>query len=132
MGGTRFHGGLSMELGFALNPLKYALGLGAAVKAEGARIYENSPVEAIGREGGDFVLRTPRGRLLAKKLIVATNGYSGDAFPWLKRRVMPFDAYQTVSEPMPAERLRQLLPGDRTYIDWNFNVDWMRRAPDEM
>ena len=27
--------------------------------------------------------------------------------------------------------MRQLLPGDRTYIDWNFNVDWMRRAPDD-
>ena len=35
----------------------------------------------------------------------------------------------TVSAPLGAERVRAILPGDRTYIDWNFNVDWMRRAP---
>jgi glycine/D-amino acid oxidase-like deaminating enzyme len=42
---------------------------------------------------------------------------------------MPFHAYQTVSAPMSENRVRALLPGDRTYIDWNFNVDWMRIAP---
>jgi integrase len=42
---------------------------------------------------------------------------------------VPFEAYQTVSQPMDPDRVRQFLPGDRTYIDWNFNVDWVRRAP---
>jgi glycine/D-amino acid oxidase-like deaminating enzyme len=74
---------------------------------------------------------TPVAKVKARQVIVATNGYSGDALPWFKRRMMPFDAYQTVSEPLGAELVRQLLPGDRTYIDWNFNVDWMRRAPDD-
>lgn len=90
MGGTAFHGGLRMELGFALNPLKYVLGLGRAARAEGVRIYENSPVEGIAREGVDYVLRTARGRLRAKKLIVATNGYSSEDVPdWMAGRYLP-------------------------------------------
>lgn len=90
MGGTGFHGGLRMELGFALNPLKYVLGLAAAAKAAGARIYEGSPVEGIAREGGEYVLATARGRLRAKKLIVATNGYSSEDVPaWMAGRYLP-------------------------------------------
>ena len=54
---------------------------------------------------------------------------AGREFPWLQRRIMPFHAYQAVSAPMSENRVRALLPGDRTFIDWNFNVDWMRIAP---
>lgn len=90
MGGTRFHGGLRMELGFALNPLKYVLGLAAAARSEGARFYENSPVERIAREGDDYVLHSAMGRLRAKKLIVATNGYSSEDVPdWMAGRYLP-------------------------------------------
>ena len=54
---------------------------------------------------------------------------AGGEFPWLHRRIMPFHAYQAVSAPLGENRVRSLLPGDRTFIDWNFNVDWMRIAP---
>jgi glycine/D-amino acid oxidase-like deaminating enzyme len=60
---------------------------------------------------------------------MATNGYGGHEWPWLRRRILPFHAYQAVSAPLGEERVRQLMPGDRTFIDWNFNVDFMRRAP---
>jgi glycine/D-amino acid oxidase-like deaminating enzyme len=50
---------------------------------------------------------------------------------WLQRRLIPFDAYQAVSEPLGEARLAALLPGDRTFIDWNFDVDWFRRVPDD-
>lgn len=47
----------------------------------------------------------------------------------MQRRFIPFDAYQAVSAPMSENRVKAMLPGDRTFIDWNFNVDWMRIAP---
>ena len=40
----------------------------------------------------------------------ATNGYSGPAFPWLQRRVVPFDAYMIATEPLPASVLDAVLP----------------------
>ncbi len=60
---------------------------------------------------------------------MATNGYGGREWPWLQRRIMPFHAYQTVSAPLGENRVKALMPGNRTFIDWNFNVDWMRHAP---
>jgi glycine/D-amino acid oxidase-like deaminating enzyme len=131
IGTGRYFGGAKIEDHAGLHPGLYHQGLLDAARAAGVTVAAHTPVLHIGRNGKGFIVQTPRGRVAARDVIVATNGYSGDAFPWLKRRVMPFDAYQTVSEPMNAERVRQMLPGDRTFIDWNFNVDWVRRAPGE-
>ena len=129
IGTGRYFGGVKIEDHAGLHPGLYHQGLLDAARAAGVTISAHTPVQRIIRDGAGSIVQTPRGRVAARAVIVATNGYSGDAFPWLKRRVMPFDAYQTVSEPMDTERVRQLLPGDRTFIDWNFNVDWVRRAP---
>ena len=129
IGTGRYFGGVKIEDHAGLHPGLYHQGLLDAARAAGVTIAAHTPVLRIARQDAAFTVQTPRGPVAARTVIVATNGYSGDAFPWLKRRVMPFDAYQTVSEPMDEERVRQLLPGDRTFIDWNFNVDWVRRVP---
>jgi glycine/D-amino acid oxidase-like deaminating enzyme len=129
IGTGRYFGGVKIEDHAGLHPGLYHQGLVDAARAAGVTIAAYTPVLRIARDGAGFNVQMARARVAARDVIVATNGYSGDAFPWLKRRVMPFDAYQTVSEPMDAERVSQLLPGDRTFIDWNFNVDWIRRAP---
>ncbi len=129
IGTGHYFGGVKIEDHAGLHPGLYHQGLLDAARATGVTIAAHTPVLRIARDGAGFIVQTPRVRVAAREVIVATNGYSGDAFPWLQRRVMPFDAYQTVSEPMDTERVRQLLPGDRTFIDWNFNVDWIRRAP---
>lgn len=106
MGGTGFHGGLRIGLGFALNPLKYVLGLAAAARAAGARIHEGSPVEAITREGGDYLLRTARGRLRARKLILATNGYSSEDVPdWMAGRYLPAQSAVLVTRELSAAEI---------------------------
>lgn len=89
-GGAGFHGGLLLPIGFALNPLKYVLGLAAAARGAGARIFEDAAVTAIGREGARHVLVTPRGRVVARRLILATNGYSSETVPpWMAGRYLP-------------------------------------------
>jgi glycine/D-amino acid oxidase-like deaminating enzyme len=90
MAGPEFHGGLRLPVGFALNPLKYVLGLAAAARAAGARIYEDAPVTSVTHEGGAYVLTTPTGRVRAKKLILGTNGYSSEDIPaWMAGRYLP-------------------------------------------
>ncbi|MBQ0752384.1 MAG: FAD-binding oxidoreductase, partial [Roseovarius sp.] len=70
-----FYAALTTPLGVALNPFKYTLGLAEAASRAGARIYAHSPVTGISQASG-FTLTTPNARITARRLIVATNGYS--------------------------------------------------------
>jgi glycine/D-amino acid oxidase-like deaminating enzyme len=124
-----YFGGVRIPDHAGLHPGLYHQGLLDRATAAGVQVCPFTPVIGFRREAKGFTIFLKGRRVSAGDLVIATNGYSGAAWPWLQRRIMPFDAYQTVSAPLGGERVRQLLPGDRTYIDWNFNVDWMRRAP---
>jgi glycine/D-amino acid oxidase-like deaminating enzyme len=129
IGSAHYFGGVKIDDHAGLHPGLYHRGLLEAARAAGVTVVSYTPVERFRATAAGFELFTPRGSRTARQLIFATNGYSGDAFPWLRDRLMPFDAYMAVSSPLGAERVRQLLPGDRTFIDWNFNVDFVRRVP---
>jgi len=125
----RYFGGVRIADHAGLHPGLYHRGLLAAARKAGALVIGHAAVLRVAGVAGSFRLATRRGQISARDLIFATNGYGDSAWPWLRRRVMPFDAYQTVSAPLGEDRVRALMPADRTYIDWNFNVDWMRRVP---
>jgi glycine/D-amino acid oxidase-like deaminating enzyme len=126
-----YHGGVRIDDHAGLHPGLYHQGLLAGALAGGVAVNGFTPVMAITGEDGRFELQTPIGSMKARDVLVATNGYTGDLIPWLKRRVIPFDAYMMATEPLDLAHVAQLLPTDRTYIDWNFNVDFIRRAPDD-
>jgi glycine/D-amino acid oxidase-like deaminating enzyme len=129
IGTDHYFGGVRIDDHAGLHPGLYHLGLLDAARAAGANVCAFTPVLGLQRDAAGFTVRLAGARVAARDVIVATNGYSGAAWPWLERRILPFDAYQAVSEPLGEARVRQLLPGDRTFIDWNFDVDWIRRVP---
>jgi glycine/D-amino acid oxidase-like deaminating enzyme len=63
--------------------LHYHRGLADSARRAGALVAEETPVDAITRRAGGFTLRTPRGVVEAREVIVATNGYTGAVTPWL-------------------------------------------------
>lgn len=126
-----YHGGARIEDHAGLHPGLYHKGLLDAARRLGAAVHGNAPVTEISGEPGRFKLRTPTRELATRDVIVATNGYTGDLMPWLRKRVIPFDAYVTTTERLDPAFVARLLPADRTNIDWNFNVDYIRKAPDD-
>ncbi|WP_421694192.1 NAD(P)/FAD-dependent oxidoreductase [Aestuariivirga sp.] len=124
-----YFGGVRIADHAGLHPGLYHKGLLDAARAAGVGICAFTPVLGFRKEETGFTVFLKGARTEARDLVFATNGYGGREFPWLQRRIMPFHAYQAVSAPMSENRVRALLPGDRTFIDWNFNVDWMRIAP---
>jgi len=121
-----YHGGAVIpDLG-ALHPGLYHRGLLDRVQAAGGVVLGRTPALALaaGR------VRTPRGEIAARDIVVATNGYTPRQLRWYARRVIPFTAYMAATEPLPEELFRHLLPHGRTVIDSNVNIDFIRPAPD--
>ena len=52
--------------------------LARAVVQAGGRIYARSPVDSFERRGDNWVVRTAKGEINGRALVVATNAYSGE------------------------------------------------------
>ncbi|MHC3821415.1 MULTISPECIES: NAD(P)/FAD-dependent oxidoreductase [unclassified Streptomyces] len=100
-----FLGGLWDRRGVAmLHPAKLAWGLKQACLDLGVRIYEHTRGLELARTGTGMAVRTPGGRVLARRVALGTN-----IFPSLVKRVRPYTVpvydYALMTEPLTAEQL---------------------------
>jgi glycine/D-amino acid oxidase-like deaminating enzyme len=109
-GTDRYALALHDRSGGHVNPLSYARGLAAAAMRAGARVHGTTPVQRLRRHGPHWILETPQGTLRAEAVLLATNGYTGDLWPGLRRSVVPVYSGITASEPLPPGMARQILP----------------------
>ena len=130
--GPEFHAGLHVRLGFALDPAKYAGGLARAAQAAGARICAHSPVTSVTPIAGGYRLQTPRGKVMARHLILATNGYSSEDVPgWLAGRYLPVQSNILVTRPITAEeQAQQGWSSDLMAYDSRTLLHYFRLLPD--
>lgn len=104
--GTEQHGALHIGKGFALHPLRFALGLAAAAERHGATLHGHSAVVDWRRDGADHVLHTAGGRLRAQRVIVATNGYWRDGLHGgFDGRTLPALSNIIVTRPLTDDEL---------------------------
>jgi glycine/D-amino acid oxidase-like deaminating enzyme len=125
-----YHGGMVVEASGGLHPALYHRGLADATRRAGALVCEETPVEAITRRAGGFTLRTSRGVVEAREVVVATNGYTGVVTPWLRRRLIPLGSYIIATEPLAPETARRLIPRGRMIVDTNRVLSYYRLSPD--
>ncbi|MDX3854380.1 FAD-dependent oxidoreductase [Streptomyces sp. AK02-01A] len=100
-----FLGGLWDRRGVAmLHPAKLVWGLKRACLDLGVRVYENTRGLALARSGAGMAVRTPHGRVFARRVALGTN-----VFPSLVRRVRPYTVpvydYALTTEPLTADQL---------------------------
>lgn len=89
-----------------LNPARHVRELKRIALAAGAQVYENTPVVEIKR-GAKFTLVTPRGRLTADRIVLATNAYS-HLIPQLRSKQVPAFTHMVVTEPLTPAQLEQI------------------------
>ncbi len=132
MASPEFHGAVTTPIGFALNPLKYALGLARAAQAAGARIYGRSPAGSITRQNDIWRIASDAGQVQTKRLIFATNGYSADDVPpWLAARYLPLQSNIIVTRPLSeAERAAQGWTTRQMSFDSRQLLHYFRLLPD--
>ena len=117
IGSDYYHGGMVVPRAAHLHPAKYFSGLLEACRRRGVTVCAQAPVRRLSRNGAGWTVETARGSLSAGEIVVATNGYTGDATPDLKRRVIPVGSYIIATEPLPADLAKGLMPNGRTVYD---------------
>ena len=125
-----YHGGQILRGNGTIHAGLYHAGLLERAARDGARIVGHCPVQAIERERGGFRVATPRGTVRAGHVIVATNGYTPKAAQWLRRRVVPVDAFMIATEPLPAERIESIAPAGRPMVEHRNSPCWVRPNED--
>ncbi|MFE6103270.1 NAD(P)/FAD-dependent oxidoreductase [Streptomyces laurentii] len=104
-----FQGGLWDRRGVAmLHPAKLVWGLKRACLDLGVRIFENTPgLDLVAAGGQGMVVRTPYGRVAARRVALGTN-----VFPSLVKRMRPFTVpvydYALMTEPLSDGQLASI------------------------
>jgi glycine/D-amino acid oxidase-like deaminating enzyme len=93
-----------------VQPLSYARGLARAALAAGATVHGQTPATSLRREGGRWRIETPRAVVRAEKVLIATNGFTGDLWPGLRRTIVPVFSSIAATEPLSDDVARQIMP----------------------
>ena len=126
IGTSVYHGGIAIDAGGVIHPAKWFVALAGLAERAGAELHEGVRATSIRRQGdGRFVVETKRGAILARDVLVATNGYTDGAAPTLRRRIIPIGSYIIATEPLSEALARELSPTGRAYFDTrNFMSYW--------
>ncbi|MFS4583617.1 NAD(P)/FAD-dependent oxidoreductase [Phaeobacter sp. C3_T13_0] len=127
-----FHGAVNLPVGFALNPMKFLLGLTRAAETAGVRMFSETPVQKISPHDGGYLLQVPGGQVRAKRLLIATNGYSSDDLPGaLAGRYLPVQSNIMVTRPLSdAEIAEQGWWSEQMVCDSRTLLHYLRLLPD--
>src|SRR2546429_7474769 len=128
------HGGLLYERSGGLHPAKFFAGLARLARGRGAQLHDGTPAIAIdARQPGGFTVKTPRGDIAARNVLLATNGYSDGLVPSIRRRIIPIGSYIIATEPLSADRAPSAIPNPRMlFVSKNFLYYWRLSAGNRM
>lgn len=103
------HGGLYYPQCYAINPLKLAQGYHRLALSKGVKVYTQSPVTRWTQTGERHQLQTNNGRIVAHKVVLATNGYTGKGLNKLvENRHFPVISSIMVTQPLTDTQLQQI------------------------
>ena len=125
-----YYGGMAVRRSGKLHPALYCNGLLDACRRHGVTLCANTRVTRITRGASGFVVRTERGEVAAREVVIATNGYTGDVTPALKRRVLPVASHIIATEELAPELAASLIPNGKTISDTPRVLTYYRMSPD--
>ncbi|MDF3933585.1 NAD(P)/FAD-dependent oxidoreductase [Pseudomonas citronellolis] len=130
VGSSAYLGAMLDPRGGMLQPLRYLHGLADAARRRGVSIHEEVRALSLEHAGGRWTVRTSAGEIQAEQVLIATNAYSGNLYPGLAQTHVPLWSLQAATEPLPAELLERILPGDLPVSDSYRVLRYFRRSAD--
>jgi len=121
LGSEAWFGGFWNRTGGHINPLALARGLAEVALRLGAVIRSRSPVQSYTRVGDSWVVRTEKGSVTAKALVLATNAYTGEFSdtlnPAIAREVIPVLSWQMATKPISDNVAKTIIPDRQAMSD---------------
>jgi glycine/D-amino acid oxidase-like deaminating enzyme len=110
---------------------RFVRGLAEAAARRGVEMHERTPMTGLRRaSGGSHIIDTPKGRLQARQVLLASGTSHIGPLGWIRRRIVPVGAFLIVTEPLPKAKLDRLLPRRRMAVDTKNLVNYFRTTPD--
>lgn len=127
---TFYYGGEVDKKSAHYHPLNYTLGLAEAVAKLNGVIYEETAALKIKQKRNQIIVHTEEGRVIAKKLVFATNAYIDDVNDKIKRSVVPVESIMIATEPLSEELMQDLIRNNRAVFDSKNLLYYFRRTAD--
>jgi glycine/D-amino acid oxidase-like deaminating enzyme len=121
LGSDAWYGGFWNKSGGHINPLALSRGIARVVLERGGRIYVRSPAVSFERQSDCWIVRTEKGEISGRALIVATNAYTGEfsqsLMPAIAHEVMPVLSWQMATQPLSEAARKTIIPGRQAMSD---------------
>ena len=127
---TAFHGAMLSQKSAMMHMGRFVSGLAGAAARHGATIFETAPVTGVKSSGGTYELTTPRGRVKADNVFLATGAYTSGPFGYFRRRVVPVGSFVVATRPLSQAEIQATVPGNRNFVT-SLNIgNYFRLSPD--
>jgi glycine/D-amino acid oxidase-like deaminating enzyme len=134
IGSDIYFGGMADETSAGLNPARYVAGLAVAAQRAGACLYDRTRVTSVELEKNinarRFRVKTSKGTITAREVILASGAYTTDATPALRKKIIPIGSYIIATEVLPSDLTRELSPRNRMIYDSKHFLYYYRLTPD--
>lgn len=130
LGTERYHGAWIDRRAGSVQPLSYARGLASAAMRAGAHIFVQSPAQELERASRGWRVTTDRGGVTADTVLIATNAYTGDLWPGLRRSFIPAHSIQSATAPLDASLRASILPRGEVASDTQRIIFYYRLDPE--
>ncbi|PZF75444.1 FAD-dependent oxidoreductase [Aestuariivirga litoralis] len=130
IGSDYYRGGMVVGRAGHLHPALFFKGLLDLCQQRNIPIATKTPATKLTQTGSGWRVDTPRGSIEAGDVIIATNGYTGDVTPELKRRVVPVGSYIIATEELPPDLAATISPKNRSFADTRRVLTYYRMSPD--
>ena len=130
LGSDVYHGGVVFPRHASVDPGKYHRGLLQRVVDAGVDVFGQCAVLDIEQTPDGFVITTQKGKVKARDVIIATNGYTSNLTPWLQKRVIPIGSYIIATDVLDTVMVNELFPTNRIASDTCKVIYYYRTSPD--
>lgn len=121
LGSDAWFGGFWNRTGGHINPLALTRGLAEVALKLGTTIYARSPAVSMSHANGRWTVKTARGSVTARALVLATNAYTGeferDLAPEIASEVIPVLSWQMATKPVSDNIAKTIIPGRQAMSD---------------